>query len=70
MSQCPDSYYDKNEPILDAPIPYVVALVQQEPSMHPYHNMYMKEFQSLHEDNKCLRRDYFELQDSAYEINT
>ncbi|CAH1447436.1 unnamed protein product [Lactuca virosa] len=65
-----DSDEDEDEPISDAPIPDVVALVQQDPVMHPYHDMYMQEFQRLHDDNRHLHRNDSELYDSAFEINT
>ncbi|CAH1422693.1 unnamed protein product [Lactuca virosa] len=66
----PDYDSDENEPIPDATKHDVVTPVQQEPFMHPYHDMYMQELHRLHEDNRCLHRDYSELYDSVCEINT
>ncbi|CAH1438348.1 unnamed protein product [Lactuca virosa] len=54
----------------DAPIPDAATPVQQEHAMHPYHDMYMQEFQSLHAENRLLHRDYSDLYESACEINT
>lgn len=39
-----NSESDADEPMPDASIPDVVALVQQEPVMHPHHVMYMQVF--------------------------
>ncbi|CAH1416736.1 unnamed protein product [Lactuca virosa] len=66
----PDPDSDADEPIPDATIPDAAAPVQQEPVMHPHHDMYMQEFHRLHEDNRRLHRDYSELYDSVCEINT
>ncbi|CAI9289868.1 unnamed protein product [Lactuca saligna] len=45
---------DVDEPIPNAPIPNAIVPVSQEPPMHPYHDMYMQEFQQLHADNRRL----------------
>ncbi|CAH1415911.1 unnamed protein product [Lactuca virosa] len=66
----PDPDSNEDEPIPDATIPDAAAPVQQEPVMHPHHDMYMQEFRRLHEDNRRLHRDYSELYDSVCEINT
>ncbi|CAH1433527.1 unnamed protein product [Lactuca virosa] len=66
----PDPDSDEDEPIPDATIPNAAAPVQQEPVMHPYHDMYMQEFRRLYEDNRRFHRDYSELYDGVCEINT
>ncbi|CAH1453662.1 unnamed protein product [Lactuca virosa] len=66
----PDSDSDEDEPIPDATIPDAATPEQQEPVTHPYHDMYMQEFRRLHEYNRRLDRDYSELYDSVYDINT
>ncbi|CAH1452872.1 unnamed protein product [Lactuca virosa] len=66
----PDPDSDEDELISNATIPDVAAPVQQEPIMHPHHDMYMKELRRLHEDNRRLHHDYSELYDSVCEIST
>ncbi|CAH1426889.1 unnamed protein product [Lactuca virosa] len=65
-----DSDSDEDEPIPNAPILDADAPMQQEPIMHPYHDMYKQKFQRLYDKNRSLHRDYSEVYDSAYEINT
>ncbi|CAI9284798.1 unnamed protein product [Lactuca saligna] len=65
----PDPDYEEDEPITNSTILDTATPVQQEPFMHPYHDMYMQEFCWLHEDNMHLHHDYSEVYDSLYGIN-
>nr|KAJ0226276.1 hypothetical protein LSAT_V11C100034980 [Lactuca sativa] len=63
----PESNSDEDE---DEPIPDVDASVHQERVLHPNHEMYMQEFQRLHDNNRHLHHDYSELYNSDCEIYT
>ncbi|CAH1419016.1 unnamed protein product [Lactuca virosa] len=61
---------DADEPILDVPIHDVDLPVQQQPFMHPHHNMYVSEFKLLHTNYRRLHHEYTNLNESACEMNT